>query len=248
VSVVLSPPRPPHRLRSPDYGFAAICRARRIVATLGGRFSLELGIDLDRDPDDVERWALAATLLGNRISTAVAMRTYRAFARAGVRTIGDAGGRDREELLSLLDQGGYVLYGEPMATRLLALAKVVADLYDERLATLGEVVVDPHELEQALEDLPGWGSVTVGAFLRELRGVWPGADPPLDASAAVAARHVTLPNVSHALSTLAAAAHLDFRDLEAGLVRLCLCHDFAGCPGGEECPFADFDSDQLVHF
>lgn len=248
MSVVLSPPRPPHRLRSQEYGFAAICRARRIVATLGGRFSLELGIDLDRDPDDVERWALAATLLGNRISTAIAMRTYRVFARAGVRTIGDAGGRDREELLSLLDQGGYVLYGEPMATRLLALAEVVADLYDERLATLGEVVVDPRELEQALEDLPGWGPATVEVFLRELRGVWPGADPPLDASAAIAARHVTLPNVSHALSTLAAAAHLDFRDLEAGLVRLCLCHDFAGCPGGEECPFADFDSDQLVHF
>lgn len=248
MSVVLSPPRPPHRLRTQDFGVAAICRARRIVATLGGRFSLELGIDLDRDPDDVERWALAATLLGNRISTAVAMRTYRVFARAGVRSIGDAGRRDREELLSLLDRGGYALFGEPMATRLLALAEVVADLYDERLATLGEVVVDPRELEQALEDLPGWGSVTVGAFLRELRGVWPGADPPLDASAAVAARHVTLPNVSHALSTLAAAAHLDFRDLEAGLVRLCLCHDFAGCPGGEECPFADFDSDQLVHF
>jgi hypothetical protein len=248
VSVVLSPPRPPHRLRSQDFGFGAICRARRIVATLGGRFSLELGIDLDRDPDDVERWALAATLLGNRISTAVAMRTYRVFARAGVRTIGDAGRRDREELISLLDEGGYVLCGEPMATRLLALAEVVADLYDERLAALGEVVVDPRELEQALEDLPGWGPVTVGAFLRELRGVWPGADPPLDASAATAARHVALPDVSHAFSTLAAAAHLDFRDLEAGLVRLCLCHDFAGCPGGEECPFAALDRDQYVHF
>lgn len=248
MSVVLSPPRPPHRLRTQDFSFAAICRARRIVATLGGRFSLELGIDLDRDPDEVERWALAATLLGNRISTAVAMRTYRVFARAGVRTVGDVGRRDREELISLLDEGGYVLYGEPMATRLLALEEVVADRYDERLAALGDMVVDPRELERALEDLPGWGPVTVGAFLRELRGVWPAADPPLDASAAIAARHVTLPEVSHALSTLAAAAHLDFRDLEAGLVRLCLCHDFAGCPGGEECPFAAFDSDQRVHF
>ena len=248
MSIALSPPRPPDRLRSPELGFAAICRARTIVATLGGRFSLELGIDLDREPEDVERWALAATLLGNRISTVVAMRTYGVFARAGVRTIGDARRRDREELISLLDEGGYVLYGEPMATRLLALAEVVADRYDERLGTLGEVVVDPRELEQALEDLPGWGPVTVGVFLRELRGVWPGADPPLDASAAVAARHVKLPDVSHALSTLAAAAHLDFRDLEAGLVRVCANHEFAGCPGGEECPFAAMDREQYVHF
>jgi hypothetical protein len=248
VSAVLSPPRPPNRLRSQDFSFPAICRARRIVGTLGGRFSLELGIDLDHDPDDVEHWALAATLLGNRISTAVAMRTYRVLAGAGVRTIGDAGRRDCEELNSLLNECCYVLDGEPLARRLLALAEVVADLYDERLATLGEVLVNPRELELALEDLPGWGPVTVRAFLRELRGVWPGADPRLDASAAIAARHVKLPTESHALSTLAAAAHLDFRDLEAGLVRLCLCHDFAGCPGGEECPFAAFDSDQLVHF
>ena len=248
MSVVLSPPRPSPGPRTQDYSFAAICRARRIVATLGGRFSLELGIDLDRDPEDVERWALGATLLGNRVSTAVAMRTYCVFARAGVWTIGDAGGRDREELSSLLDEGGYVLYGGPMATRLLDLAEVVADRYDERLATLGDVIVDPRELEHALEGLPGWSPVTVGAFLRELRGVWPGADPPLDASAAIAARHVTLPDESDALSPLAAAAHLDFRDLEAGLVRLCLCHDFAGCPGGEECSFAAFDRDQLVRF
>ena len=115
---------------------------------LGGA-SRSMGIDLDRDPEDVERWALGATLLGNRISTAVAMRTYCVFARAGVRTIGDAGGRDREELISLLDEGGYVLYGEPVATRLLDLAEVVADRYDERLATLGEVKVDPRELEHA---------------------------------------------------------------------------------------------------
>lgn len=218
------------------------------MATLGGRFSLELGIDLDRDPEEVERWALAATLFGNRISTTVAMRTYRVFERAGVRTIEDAGGRDRGDLIALLDEGGYLRYDERAASRLLALAQVNADRYHGRLATLGEEVADSEELERALEALPGWGPVTVGAFLRELRGVWPGADPPLDTRAATAARHLELPAGSHALSSLAAAAHLDFRDLEAGLVRLCLCHDLADCPGGEECPFAAFDRDQLVHF
>jgi len=229
-------------------GFAAICRARKIVATLGGRFSLELGIDLDRDPEEVERWALAATLFGNRISTTVAMRTYRVFERAGVRTIEDAGGRGRGDLIALLDEGGYLRYDERAASRLLALAQVNADRYHGRLATLGEEVADSEELERALEALPGWGPVTVEAFLRELRGVWPGADPPLDTRAATAARHLELPAGSHALSSLAAAANLDFRDLEAGLVRLCLCHDLADCPGGEECPFAAFDRDQLVHF
>jgi hypothetical protein len=248
VSVALSPSRPPNRRRSQVPGFAAICRARTIVATLGGRFSLELGIDLDRDPEEVERWALAATLFGNRTSTTVAMRTYRVLEHAGVRTIEDAGGRDRDDLVSLLDEGGYARYDERTASRLLALADVIADRYDGRLATLGEGVVDTGELELALNALPGWGPVTVRAFLRELRGVWPGADVPLDTRAALAARHLELPSELHVLSSLAAATHLDFRDLEAGLVRLCLCHDLAGCAGGEECPFAAFERDQLVHF
>ena len=39
VTVALSPP---DRLNLQDSGFAAICRARKIVATLGGRCSLEL--------------------------------------------------------------------------------------------------------------------------------------------------------------------------------------------------------------
>jgi hypothetical protein len=237
VSAVTSP-RLTLRDQGETYGIAVTCRARHLVATLGGRFSLELDIDVDRGADEIERWALAATLFGNRISTSVALRTYRVLEHAGVRTIADAGGRNREELVALLDEGGYVRYDERTASRLLALAETIADRYDGRLAMLGEQLVDAGELERALDALPGWGPVTVRAFLRELRGVWPGADAMLDHRAAAAARHLQLPPGVEALNSLATAAHLDLRDLEAGLVRLGLCHDLAQCPGGEECPFA----------
>jgi endonuclease III len=227
---------------------AALSRARRIVRELGGRFSLELGIELDRDPAEAERWALAATLFGNRISTTVATRTYRVLERAGVRTIADAGRRSRDELVALLHEGGYVRYDERTASRLLALAKAIADRYGGRLAFLGEQVDDPAELDEALRDLPGWGAVTVHAFLRELRGVWPGAAVPLDERAARAARHLGLPSRLDALSSFAPAARLDVRDLEAALVRLSLCHELTTCPGGEECPLACFEPTQLKHF
>jgi len=245
-AVAPSPPVVPSGGRA--YGIAAIGRARHLVATLGGRFSTELGIDVDRSADDVERWALAATLFGNRISADVAMRTYRVLARAGVRTIADVGGRSREELVALLDEGGYARYDERMARRLLTLAEAVADRHGGRVATLGERLTDPNELQLALDALPGWGPVTVRSFLRELIGVWPGAEATLDERAAAAASHLHLPVVPEALRGVAAASHLDVRDLEAGLVRLALSHDLARCPGGEECLACGSDNDRLLHF
>jgi hypothetical protein len=215
------------------------------VKTLGGRFSVELGIDLDNDPQSVERWALAATLLGNAMSTSVALRAYRVLDRAGVRTIEDAGFRSREELISLLDEAGYVGHDEDTASRLRALADDVADRYDGRFAA---ALANSQTLEQELQALPGWAPVTARIFLRELRGVLPDVRVSLEPNAVLAARHLQLPETTHTLSHLASIARLDFRDLEAALTRLALVHEFAGCPGGEECPYAAFDREQFVHF
>ena len=90
-----------------------------------------------------------------------------------------------------------------------------------------------------MDALPGWGPVTVRLFLRELRGVWPGADPPPD-ERALAACHLGLSAArsdAACLAGLAAAGGLDVRDLEAGLVRLDLAHGraMASCQGGQAC-------------
>ncbi len=54
--------------------------ARHVVDTLGGRYSAELGIDVDTGDAEIERWFLAATLLGTRTSAAIADRTFRCWA------------------------------------------------------------------------------------------------------------------------------------------------------------------------
>ncbi len=227
-------------------GFGSIGRACTVVSRLGGRYSLELGIDVDAGVDEVERWALAATLLGSSSSTAVALRTYRVLRAAGVDTIGAAGERSREELVALLGIGGHD--GESEATQLQALAGVLANRASGRLSTFCDGLTAQDQLERNLESLPGWGPATAHAFLRELRGVWRAAEPALDERAAAAAAHTHLPTTLDALASLSTVAELDLRDMEAGLVRLALCHDFAVCPGGEECPFASLDPAQCVHF
>jgi hypothetical protein len=216
--------------------------ASRLVERLGGRYSLELGIDVGRSDEDIERWALLATLFGNRISAEIATRTYRVLAQAGVRTLAEAGSRSWDELVALLDAGGYVRYDFRTATRLLDLAAALQA--SGGIVAMGERLRQLDQLMAGLDALPGWGPVTVQLFLRELRGVWPGAEPPPDPRGVEAAAHLGLAiarlppaGALSAFRRLAKRAGLDVRDLETALVRLALAHRrrFAGCPGGAAC-------------
>ena len=197
---------------------------RRLVEALGGRFSTEAGIDVDAGSHEIERWALAATLFGTRISAATAIRTYQVLHRAGVSTIGDAGRRTWDDLVSLLDAGGYARYDFRTASRLLDLASFVAQHHPEGLAMMGATRTDSADLTATLDALPGWGPVTVNAFLRELRGVWPAATPPVDPRAEASANELGLVDPGEVLNiatleALSGAAGLDVRDVEAALIR-----------------------------
>lgn len=215
--------------------------ARRLVNVLGGRFSQQLGIDVDADGPGIDEWFLAATLFGTRIGATTAMRTYRVLADAGVRSIFDTCGRSWDDLVALLDAGGYARYDFRTATRLQRLADAVRERFGGSVSSLASVS-DPPAVEGALLALPGWGPTTVRIFLRELRDVWPGAQPSLDDRVTDAARHLEIPiprrraEQVEALRAVAQRAHLDLRDLEAALVRLALAHrDMRTCPGGQQC-------------
>ncbi len=215
--------------------------AAAVVTQLGGRYSSELGIDVDGSDRQIERWFVAATLFGTRISAQIAERTYEELVRGGVRRITDAGRLSWDDLVALLDKGGYARYDFRTATRLQALAATITERYRGKVAEIGRRNDDPSDLESALDGLPGWGPVTVGLFLRELRGVWPGAQPSLDPRAMDAGRHLGLltADTKGALARLAHVAELaglDERDLESGLVRLALAHRrMADCPGRRAC-------------
>lgn len=202
-----------------------------------------MGIAVDRGPDEVERWFLAATLFGNRISSEVAARSYGVLAAAGIGTIVQAGNATWDELVALLDSGGYVRYDFRTASRLLALARAVGERYGGRISSVAEVSADPAVIEATLDRLPGWGPTTVRLFLRELRGVWAGARPALDERARWAADHLA-PGWPESAATdlawleaLARRAGVDQRDLESALVRLALAHGRRRrpCPGRDRC-------------
>jgi hypothetical protein len=215
--------------------------AHLVVDRLGGRYSTELSIDVDAGDAEIERWFLAATLFGTRTTTQIAERTFRVLAGAGVSGIGQAGRIPHSTFIAYLDEGGYAHYDARTAARLQDLAEVVERRYDGRAVLIGQRFATYPVLRAGLDVLPGWGPVTIQLFLRELRGVWPGAQPPLDPRAEYAARHLGLTGAAldvPRLAQLAAGSLTDSRDLESGLVRLTLAHHRRGmglCPGGDRC-------------
>ena len=154
-----------------EYSPGAVELARRVVAVLGGRYSAELGIDVDASDAEIERWFPAATLFGARISARVAERAFGVLAAAGLARIGQLRHVPSGDLIAILDAGGYARYDVRTATRLLELSEVVDERYDGQVAVIGRSFPAYKDPSAALDALPGWGLVTVQLFLRELRGV-----------------------------------------------------------------------------
>lgn len=162
-----------------------------LVRGHGGRYAAALGIDLARDGGERFKWFVAALLYGARISEQLASRTWRAFAARGVlapQRIVDTGW---DGLVAILDAGGYTRYDFKTATKLLAVCATLLRDYAGDLDALHAAASDPHDLEARLKALgKGIGDTTAAIFLRELRGIWSKAAPPLSPPALAAAREL----------------------------------------------------------
>jgi endonuclease III len=222
----------------------------QVLARLPGRFATELGIDVQAGPEARQKWFLAAILYGARISGKLAARTYQVFAARGICTPEAILEQGWDNLVALLDAGGYARYDFKTATKLLKIMASLKEQYQGSLERLHAVAADAPDLEQRLIDLaPGIGPATANIFLRELRGVWTKATPALSPLAQLAGEHLGLlpPGLSpgEALAALEAqwrqqpVPSFEFADLEAALVRLGrdYCRKAPGppCPLGSPC-------------
>jgi endonuclease III len=223
---------------------------RALLDTMGGRFSVSLGINLDQgDSHEVFKWFLASILYGARISETIANNTYRVFEKNGVLSPDEILETGWDGLVLLLDAGGYVRYDFKTATKLLEVMAALKERFDGDLNALHAQAQNPHDLEQQLMDLgKGIGPVTVNIFLRELRDVWEKADPLPQDLAVMAARNLGLAQADErreVLSELRAVWERQgppgwtFADFESSLVRLgkdyCRREKCAACPVAEEC-------------
>ncbi len=205
----------------------------QLLKEWGGRFSTELGINIDSgSPGEIFKWFLASILFGARIRQSAAMRTYREFEKRGVLTPDAILNTGWDGLVQILDAGGYARYDSKTATKLLGIAEMLNNRYGGDLNRLHEEASDSGDLESRLMEFKGVGRVTVNIFLRELRDIWQKADPIPGDTVIIAARKLGLTslkgytdeekrNILEELKRLWEQATLPYRfsDFEAALVR-----------------------------
>lgn len=201
-----------------------------ILTSYSGRFATELGIDLHSGPEARQKWFLAAILYGTRISGQLAARTFRLLAERGIFTPKAILAQGWDNLVILLDEGGYTRYDFKTATKLLQVMGSLEKRYQGSLERVHDLSRNYDDLAGQLRSLgSGIGPVTVNIFLRELRGIWVRATPPLSPLAQGAGEHLGL--FPAGLTPEAALEALtrewqaqpvrgyDLADLEAALVR-----------------------------
>jgi endonuclease III len=179
-------------------------------------FSEELSIDLRENREsEVFKWFLAAVLYGGPVSPDVARRTFRTFQKyrlEGPESILQAG---RSFLLNpVFREGGYVRHDNVAAGNILDLCRTLLDYYQGSLKRMHDLAADSADLESRLTALRGVEPLSANIFLRELRTLWPKADPgPLPEVAEMADK------LKLDLSSLPRKCH-EFIRIEAALIRL----------------------------
>jgi endonuclease III len=161
---------------------------RTIVNKFGELYSEELGIELDgKKEGEIFKWFLASLLFGKRIGEDLAVRTYKEFEKAGILSPQAIIETGWDGLVHVLDVGGYVRYDFSTADKLLEIMGQLLKEYGS-LTGLHKKAKDAKDLENKLMEFKGIGSVTVNIFLRELRHVWPKANPEINPYTKLAAK------------------------------------------------------------
>lgn len=166
-------------------------------------YSRELGLDLRRSHHRF-KWFLASILFAKRISADIAKRTYREFEREGLTTPDSILQAGWDELVRVLDAGGYVRYDFSTASNLLEAMQRLKEMGG--LERIHEEAADPGDLERRLMRLRGVGPVAVNIFLRELRGIWKKARPRPSGLALSVARKIGVREVERHESSLVRVA------------------------------------------
>lgn len=198
-----------------------------VLLTNFSLYAEDFGIDLEESSGRF-KWFLASILFGARISEKIASNTYKTFERYGVDSMEKIIAAGWDELVRILDEGGYVRYDFSTATKLLDIMEMLKKKYGS-LESIYEESSDTKDLERRLQEFKGIGAVTTQIFLRELRGVWQ-ISPTISSKAKSVAENLDI--------NLQEFEGEELSRIETALVKLGI--KYCKRKRCEECPVRDF--------
>lgn len=160
-----------------NYNLCVNLNGIEIILSSIPSYSFELGLNLKKSRDDRFKWFIASMLFAKRISSKIAIKTFRIFVERGLtnpKAILDAGW---DFIVEVLDEGGYVRYDFSTATNIIENMKFLMEKYHGDIDNVNEYAFDERDLEARLMEFRGFGPTAINIFLRELRGVWSKAKP-----------------------------------------------------------------------
>lgn len=191
-----------------------------IVSRYGKKYSDILHINLkSKQENEIFKWFIASLLLGKRINETLAIRTYKEFEKRNLLSFDRMKNCTWEYLVETLDAGGCVRYDFSTASTLMEIMGLLGKKYGGALSRLHEAAEDACDLEVKLQEFKGIGPVTANIFLREMRGVWSKADPPLGHLAKRAARELGIADAKEFWRQNRVRGY-DFVNFETALMRL----------------------------
>jgi endonuclease III len=165
---------------------------RALVESRGQKYSEILGIDISEGEEgEVFKWFLASLLFGAPITESSVIKTYKCLQKYGVLTPKQILKTGWDDLVKILDEGGYTRYDFKTADKLLEVARNLTEKYSGSLCLIHSESSDTHDFENRLRNLgKGVGDATVSILLRELRDVWGKAEPNPTALVVLAAQEL----------------------------------------------------------
>lgn len=196
-----------------------------LLQKFGTLYSKELGIDLDsKKSSEIFKWFLASLLFGARISETIAKNTYRALEKYNLLTPEKIIKAGWDFLVqTIMREGGYVRYDEKTSRELIKVSQQLLEKYNGNLNQVHQEAKNSQDLEEKLQEFYSLGPVTCQIFLRELRGIWPKAEPELGKFVKLAAEKLELPQDLKNLKKYWQKHKVrgyDFRNFEVVLLRL----------------------------
>ena len=150
-----------------------------LTSNFGQKYSEILGINLSsRDEGEIFKWFFASVLFGAPITEFAVIKTYKCFEKRKTLTPQKILETGWDGLVEILDEGSYTRYDFKTADKLLEVMGNLVTRYEGNFNLLHDQAGDSSDLEKRLKELgKGIGEVTIGIFLRELRGIWKKANP-----------------------------------------------------------------------